>query len=199
MPLTGKRINAEVEISNLTTLETNTSNIDSALNDTSIDIIQLRSQILSGDTTFGDYNYVGSFNSLYFDGICDTTERTTGMPIMSNNPLITFPTAGTAITMSIASTSALDTGFGVFIKGLDSNWEEISTSVTMNGQTPVTIDTDFMRIIHKMFVYDLDGTGLTQNQGDIYVSDDGASFTDGQPDEGEPVYYAIQKGYNWSE
>lgn len=161
--------------------------------------VQLRTRI-TYNPVYGDNDYSGSFNSLFMDGQCDTTLRSTGMPIDSNNPIITFPdcTLGTT-QMRIASTSTLDVGFSIYIKGLDENWEAISTSVTMAGQTPVLVDTQFMRITHKMFVYNLDGTGLKYNQGDIYLGDANASnWTDGQPDAGSPVYYCIQKLYNWS-
>lgn len=53
-----------------------------------------------------------------------------------------FPTAGTAETARIVSTSASDTSAGtgartILLTGLDENWEEQTETLTLNGTTPV--------------------------------------------------------------
>ena len=56
-----------------------------------------------------------------------------------------FPTE--SLTMSAVSTSASDTSITVLIQGLNSNYEEISATVALNGTTPVSItSTQFFRI-----------------------------------------------------
>lgn len=66
-----------------------------------------------------------------------------------------FPT-GSAEKLSIVSTSTSDTSNGVGARtvnmiGLDSNWNQISETVTLNGTTPVTSSNSFLRM-HTMFV-----------------------------------------------
>jgi len=52
---------------------------------------------------------------------------------------------GSALTMSVVSSSASDTG-QVLISGLDANYESIFDVVTLNGTTPVTTTNQFFRI-----------------------------------------------------
>lgn len=198
MPLTQRKGGTVSEVSIIGQPISTTNTDTTTLTNEAIDAgVQLRSRILN-NATFNQNDYSGSFNSLFLDGISNTVERTTGMPLTSNNNIVTFPSTTGTTAMRIASTSASDVGFSVFIKGLDTNWEPISTSVVMNGQTTVLIDTEFKRIIHKMFVYNLDGTGLTENVGDIFIGGDDGNWTAGQPNAASPVYYVIQAEYNWS-
>jgi len=112
----------------------------------------------------------------------DTTERilASNMPVGTVN--ITFPTSAT--TMQIASTSANDTLAGtgaqiVEIFGLDADYNSVSESVNMNGQTPVTTTQVFLRIQESAVVQAGSTLG---NEGNIYITDSADTFTAGEPD-----------------
>jgi hypothetical protein len=95
--------------------------------------------------------------------------------------------------MKIASSSADDTELGVGVReviaiGLDSNWDEVTYTVKLNGQTPVVLG-EMIRIF-KMEVSD---TGsLAHPSGELYASD--GTFTDGIPDGN--TYATIKNGGN---
>jgi len=57
--------------------------------------------------------------------------------------IYTYPAS--ALTMTVVSTSALDT-MGILITGLDASYKVISESVTLAGLTPVTTTKQFLRI-----------------------------------------------------
>ncbi len=83
--------------------------------------------------------------------------------------LITFPSA--ALQMTVSSTSANDTAAGtgartVVVQGLDANYNEVTETVTLNGQTPVTMTASLLRVNYA-FV----GTAGSGNSaaGDIYI------------------------------
>jgi len=83
--------------------------------------------------------------------------------------IVTFPSA--ALTMTVSSSSANDTALGtgartVSVEGLDTNYNEVTIEVTMNGQTGVTIVPDLIRI-SRMLV--LTGGSTGENQGTIYI------------------------------
>lgn len=83
----------------------------------------------------------------------------------------------TATTLKVSSSSANDDSAGtgartVEIFGLDDNWNEVSETITMDGQTAVTTTETYMRV-HRAVVRTA-GTGET-NAGDIYVGDGAVS------------------------
>lgn len=76
-----------------------------------------------------------------------------------------------AETMDIASASTNDDGSpagtgaqSVIIEGLDSSYEEISETVTMNGTTAVTTTNSYLRV-HRLYVHDVGS--VETNDGDI--------------------------------
>jgi len=80
-----------------------------------------------------------------------------------------YPT--TAQSMEILSTSANDTNAGtgawtVIVYGLDSNWEEINETVTMNGTTPVALANTYIRMFRGVV---LTAGTVETNVGDISV------------------------------
>lgn len=105
---------------------------------------------------------------------------TRGAPI--NGLDITLQTS--AVQLSIASNNANDTSAGtgltlVRIRGVDSNWDEITEDISLNGQTPV-ITTKTFRGVNELIGLTAGATGY--NEGDISVSFSGETFTAGEPD-----------------
>lgn len=87
----------------------------------------------------------------------------------------------TLTTMTISSSSASDAAAGtgartVTITGLDSNFNRVSSTVTLNGTTAVTIPVQFLRVNFINVV--TAGTGLT-NAGILYVGT--GTITAGKP------------------
>ncbi len=88
-----------------------------------------------------------------------------------------------ATTLECASTSALDTALGtgatgITIEGLDGNYDELSETVALDGQTPVLTTGEFL-YVNRAFA---SGAGATQkNQGTLYVADDSTDWASGVP------------------
>jgi len=126
-----------------------------------------------------------------------TIERTGGLPAFSRCGFNRITFRASAGLCYVASSSALDTSAGtgartLYISGLDSNWDLQTDSITMNGQTPVATNKQFLRI-NALFV---SSAGSTQtNQGDIYVSATN-TFTAGVPT--VDIMSAIQLQYGYS-
>jgi len=101
---------------------------------------------------------------------------------------------GTAKVLKVSSTSVNDvmtTGTGahtVTLYGLDANWDEISDTVELNGQTAVNTSKEFLR--HYRNTVETAGT-LETADGDIYVGD--GAVAGGVP---ATVYSKIQQGNN---
>jgi len=130
-----------------------------------------------------------SFATIVSAGTFETTQKTIGTPVGSVVKIATFPTS--AATINIASTSANDTLAGtgaraLLITGLDADWELLTETVLMSGQTPVTTSSSFLRI-NNMLVVSVGSLGF--NEGDIYVSTNSETFISGIPQ--NILYYAI--------
>ena len=94
---------------------------------------------------------------------------------------ITFPLGAT--TMQIASTSANDTFAGtgaqiVAISGLDVNFRNITETLNMNGQTPVSTTLEFLRI-QQASVRETGSSDI--NEGNLFVTDTADTFVGGEP------------------
>lgn len=105
--------------------------------------------------------------------------------------LITFPSA--ALQMTVSSTSANDTSAGtgartVVVQGLDANYNEVSETVTLNGQTAVTMTTSMLRINYASVATAGSGNGAA---GDIYIGT--GTVTAGVP---ATAYDIIKFDYN---
>jgi hypothetical protein len=105
--------------------------------------------------------------------------------------LITRPSA--ALQMRVSSTSANDTAAGtgartIVIEGLNANYDEVTETVTLNGQTFVSTTASFLRI-NYMYVA-TSGSSLSA-EGDIYVGT--GTVTAGIP---ATVYDIIKFNYN---
>jgi hypothetical protein len=83
--------------------------------------------------------------------------------------LITFPAS--AIQMTVSSTSANDTSAGtgartIVVQGLDANYNEVTETVTMNGQTAVTMTASLLRVNYAYVATAGSGNSAA---GDIYI------------------------------
>lgn len=69
---------------------------------------------------------------------------TTQIPAWENATAYTFP--GSAVVMTLASSSASDTAVKIVINGLDASYNAISETITLNGTTGVTTTNSYLRI-----------------------------------------------------
>jgi hypothetical protein len=105
--------------------------------------------------------------------------------------LITFPAA--ALQMTVSSTSADDTAAGtgartVVVQGLDANYNEVTETVTMNGQTAVTMSASLLRVNYAYVATAGSGNSAA---GDIYIGT--GTVTAGVP---ATAYDIIKFDYN---
>ena len=105
--------------------------------------------------------------------------------------LITFPAA--ALQMTVSSTSANDTSAGtgartIVVQGLDANYNEVSETVTLNGQTAVTMTASLLRV---NYAYVLTAGSSNSAEGDIYIGT--GTVTTGVP---ATAYDIIKYDYN---
>lgn len=113
--------------------------------------------------------------------------------VWGDGGLVVFPAA--AGTMNVSSSSVDDTSAGtgartIVLQGLDANYNEISETVTLNGQTTVASTKEFLRV--NYITVATTGSGKA-NAGIIYV---GAGVnTAGVP---ATVYGAVYTGFNAS-
>lgn len=91
-------------------------------------------------------------------------------------------------TMYISSSSALDT-MPVTVQGLDENFKEKQETVTMQGQTRITLGGKWSRI-NRAFNGDTNDIA-----GNVFVYTNGAN-TDGTPDTASTVKAIIENGHN---
>jgi len=85
-----------------------------------------------------------------------------------------FPTS--AVTMTLVSTSASDnTRATILVSGLDSSWNLITETVTLNGTTNVTTTNSFLRI--NSMIMTSTGTGQTTNVGTITAKNGGITYS----------------------
>jgi hypothetical protein len=73
-----------------------------------------------------------------------TAVTTTQIPLWENATAYTFP--GSAVVMTLASSSASDTAVKITVNGLDANYNAISESVTLNGTNNVNTVNSYLRI-----------------------------------------------------
>lgn len=111
------------------------------------------------------------------DGVVSTSEKT--INDLGSVPTLVEMTASGAL--SIASSNAADASAGtgartVCVTGLDAEWNMVHDTVTLNGQTAVTLPTV---VLHPFLIQVLTaGTGET-NAGILYVGS--GTFTSGVP------------------
>jgi len=111
--------------------------------------------------------------------------------VWSQGGLYSYISAATVLKVSSSNTNDTSAGTGartVTLSGLDGNYDEITETVTLNGQTAVNTTNSFLRI-YRMIV-ETAGSG-EQNAGVIYVGT--GTVTSGVP---ANVYGAIAIGDN---
>ncbi len=163
--------------------------------------IDLKDADLSGYS----YGSIISDNTDITDGFkvsnpITTTARTAGLTSINGAiDRITFPaTDGVGHTLYIASSDANDNSAGtgaraVFVQYLNANWDAMSTTVIMNGQTAVALTpTDIIRV-NRMFLSDV-GTSQT-NEGAITITTVN-DFAAGIPQTN--IVNSIDNGYSYS-
>ncbi len=116
---------------------------------------------------------------------------TTQVSVWPLPSLITFPAS--ALQMTISSSSANDTSAGtgaqtIVVQGLNASYNEVSETVTMNGQTAVTMTTALIRVNYAYVLTAGSGNGAA---GDIYIGT--GTVTAGVP---ATVYDVIKFDYN---
>ena len=116
---------------------------------------------------------------------------TTQVSVWPLPSLITFPAS--AIQMTVSSSSANDTSAGtgartVVVQGLDANYNEVTETVTMNGQTAVTMTASLLRVNYAYVVTAGSGNSAA---GNIYIGT--GTVTSGVP---ATVYDIIKLDYN---
>jgi len=116
---------------------------------------------------------------------------TTQVSVWPLPSLITFPAS--AIQMTVSSTSANDTSAGtgartVVVQGLDANYNEVTETVTLNGQTAVTMAASLLRVNYAYVATAGSGNSAA---GDIYIGT--GTVTAGVP---ATVYDIIKFDYN---
>jgi len=122
-----------------------------------------------------------------FNGDVDQTQVSV-WPLPS---LITFPAA--ALQMTVSSTNANDTAAGtgartVVVQGVDANYNEVTETVTLNGQTAVTMSASLLRVNYAYVATAGSGNSAA---GDIYIGT--GTVTAGVP---ATTYDIIKVDYN---
>ena len=116
------------------------------------------------DIARGYYHNVKAVNLFGFNQTIGTTYET----ITHDGGGITQVPAS-AVLMSLVSSSASDT-MGVYLEGLDADYNQITETVTLTGTTPVTTTQSFLRINAAQIV-----TG--SNVGNITISNGGTTYS----------------------
>lgn len=116
---------------------------------------------------------------------------TTQVSVWPLPSLITFPSS--AIQMTVSSSSANDTSAGtgartIVVQGLDADYNEVTETVTLNGQTAVTMTASLLRV---NYAYVATAGSANSAAGDIYIGT--GLVTAGVP---AIVYDIIKLDYN---
>jgi hypothetical protein len=125
-----------------------------------------------------------------------STVGTSDICIWENAAPYVFPTS--AVTMSVVSTSATDTGTAqILISGLDANHDAITEVVTLNGTTSVTTTNAFLHINNVRLI--TAASGQLTNVGTITVTNNGNTYAKILPSIGQTQMsqYTVPNGYSF--
>jgi len=112
-----------------------------------------------------------------------------GADLGATTALYTYSTSAAIDTLS--SDNAADTGIDIQVDGLDANWAPVTQTVTLNGQTQVTLQTPLIR------VYRLKNISATELTGIVYCYEN-VTATGGVPDDQTKIRAGITPGNNQS-
>ena len=119
------------------------------------------------------------------DGIVDIWDGTSDLVA---SPIKTYTWSTTADIDTISSSNDSDT-MDVEIQGLDENWDLVLQTVTVDGQTKVTLPTPLIR------VFRMKNVGTTNILGNLFCYVDTA-IVGGIPTDGSKVRAIIRDGHN---
>jgi hypothetical protein len=95
----------------------------------------------------------------------------------------------TTAAIDTISSSSVDDTEPITIVGLDANWDEVTQTKTLTGQTKAVLETPLIR------VYRAYNTGTADIVGGVYIYEDG-DITDGVPDDSSTIRALINNGNN---
>ena len=117
-------------------------------------------QVAQGQIAYHEHIYKFGQNSVVGDSV---------ETIWQQGGLYSYPPSATTMTVSSSNTNDTSAGTGartVLISGLDGDYNEISETITLNGQTAVTTTNSFLRVNRAIVL--TAGSGGS-NAGIIYV------------------------------
>jgi len=120
------------------------------------------------------------------DGFVDVWDGATDLAGLTKTSMDQYTYSTTADIDSVSSSSASDTT-NLEIQGLDANWEVVTQTVTLTGQTRVALTTDLIR------VFRMKNAGSDAYVGNIFCYKDG-DLTTGIPDTEADIRAIIQIG-----
>jgi len=138
---------------------------------------------IAGHSTLSLFGYQSSVSS-------------TSIPVWENNATYTYPTNATTLTCS--SSSVTDAApAAVLINGLDANFNPISETVVLNGQTGVTTVNKYYRV-NSLFMTGV-ASGQTSNVGTITVKQSSNTLAQINPGIGksQSTVYTVPAGYTF--
>lgn len=137
------------------------------------------------DTTF-IHKFGEASNINTTDGFVDIWD---GLGIVTRAKVPTYTFSATANIDSISSSDNGDT-VDVRIDGLDTNFEEVTQTITLTGNTTATLGTPLIRAFRMVNV------GSTDLAGEVFLYINGAAITAGVPDLGSDIRAIINNGNN---
>jgi len=118
---------------------------------------------------------VHGHRAMYKFGYGDDLDSGDEETIWDGGGIYAYPSAAAVMYVSSSSASDDDGSTGateIQVEGLDANYDEVTETVTLNGQTQVATSASFLRV-YRAFVTAV-GSGGTA-AGDIYIGTSGAS------------------------
>jgi len=132
--------------------------------------------------TFSDKSYIEKFGE---NG--EITTATDPEDIWTQGGTYTFSSAADINTLSSSDNGDTEP---ITVIGLDSDWNEVEQTITLTGQTPVTLTTSLIRVF-RMF-----NSGTSDLAGTVYCFKSGGTVTGGVPQTTADIRATITNGDN---